>query len=333
LASGSRPLVSQWRASARYRDVLRPFPQRRQADREGVDPVVEVLPEASFSYQQVEWPVGGGDEAEIDLDRLVAAEPFDAVLLERAQQLGLGEQGEVADLVEKQRAAVGQLQPSELALLGAGEGPFFVAEQLGLEQIVGESRAVDRLQPMRRAPAQLVDHPGNELLARAGRAEDQDGDIALGGGADPFEDDQHLVVGADQLPKPADGWGTVLGTDRGPPLEKLIDHRTHRFVVRQPEPEPRRFGLADIGGHPERDELGDAILDVEAHPPESLHQRGDLEVLFAFGRQESQQPGAQRGLDQRLESQLDVIDLDRLRRASVGRHGVVVRAGGSPCPR
>ena len=39
----------------------------------------------------------------------------------------------VGDLVQEQRAALGQLEPAELALIRAGERPLLVAEQLGLD--------------------------------------------------------------------------------------------------------------------------------------------------------------------------------------------------------
>ena len=53
-----------------------------------------------------------------------------------------GEQ--VADLVEEEGAAVGQLEAALLAAGRAGEGALLVAEQLGLEQGLGERRAVHR---------------------------------------------------------------------------------------------------------------------------------------------------------------------------------------------
>ena len=47
-------------------------------------------------------------DAHVHLDRLVAADALDLVLLEHAQHLRLGGEVHVADLVEEQRAAVGQ---------------------------------------------------------------------------------------------------------------------------------------------------------------------------------------------------------------------------------
>ena len=45
---------------------------------------------------------------------------------------------QVADLVEEQRAAVGQLEAPAALAVGAGEGAALVAEQLRLEQRLGQ---------------------------------------------------------------------------------------------------------------------------------------------------------------------------------------------------
>ena len=48
----------------------------------------------------------------------------------------------VADFVEEQRAAVGLLEAADALLVGAREGALLVAEQLGLEQVLLQRRAV-----------------------------------------------------------------------------------------------------------------------------------------------------------------------------------------------
>ena len=69
---------------------------------------------------------------------LVAADALEALLLQHAQQLGLRGGRHVADLVEEQRAAVGLLEPADAAAIGAGEGALLVAEQLALQQRLGD---------------------------------------------------------------------------------------------------------------------------------------------------------------------------------------------------
>lgn len=51
--------------------------------------------------------MGCGDDADVDLYRLVAADGFDFPLVECAQQLGLCWQGEFADFIQKEDSAVG----------------------------------------------------------------------------------------------------------------------------------------------------------------------------------------------------------------------------------
>ena len=71
--------------------------------------------------------------------------------LEHAEERRLHRAGELADLVEKDRAALRALERADVLPLGAGERAAFVAEELALEQGLGERRAVDADE--RRAPS------------------------------------------------------------------------------------------------------------------------------------------------------------------------------------
>jgi hypothetical protein len=84
-----------------------------------------------------------GNHAHVDLDHAVAAQPLELLLLQHAQHLGLRLQAHVADLVEEDRALVGLLELADLPIGGAGERALFVAEQLRLDQLVGNRGAVD----------------------------------------------------------------------------------------------------------------------------------------------------------------------------------------------
>jgi hypothetical protein len=87
--------------------------------------------------------VRGADDARVDRDRLAPADALDHPLLQEAQQLDLQRQRDVADLVEEQGAALRQLDLAGRGLDRAGEGAALVAEQLGLEQVLGDGGAVD----------------------------------------------------------------------------------------------------------------------------------------------------------------------------------------------
>ena len=104
------------------------------------------------------------------LMRLVAADALERALLQEAQQLDLDRRRDLADLVEEQRPAVGLLEAPFAAAGRAREGALLVAEQLALEQRLGQRRAVELDERCRRAGAVLVDSLRDELLARAALA-------------------------------------------------------------------------------------------------------------------------------------------------------------------
>ena len=104
-----------------------------------VQAVVEVLAEAALLDRAAQVDVGGGHDAHVHLDRVHAAQAHELALLHDAQQLGLGLEGDVADLVEEERALVGQLEEALLGVDGAGEGALHVAEEVRLQEVVGQA--------------------------------------------------------------------------------------------------------------------------------------------------------------------------------------------------
>ncbi len=156
-------------------DVALARAQRRQGHRHDVQPVVEVLAELAALHLGGEVAVRRRDEPHVDLDGLHPAHPLELLLLEDAEELDLEGGRDVADLVEEERAAVGELEAPLLAADGAGEGALLVAEELGLEERLGEGRAVHLDEGLVGARRLLVKRLGDELLAGAGLAQDEDG--------------------------------------------------------------------------------------------------------------------------------------------------------------
>src|SRR5690348_5477678 len=115
-------------------DVPLPLPQRWDRDREDRQPEEEVLAKALGRDLRTQSTVRGGDEPHVDLDRSRSTHPFEALLFERTQDLGLQRDREVADFVEEERATVGHLELARLACGSAGKRPLLVTEQLGFEQ-------------------------------------------------------------------------------------------------------------------------------------------------------------------------------------------------------
>src|SRR6516165_6061563 len=120
--------------SHEFRKVLLTLAQRRQRELDDVNAEMEIRPKAALFDRGLKITIGRGDDAHVDPDQLGATDPLELTFLEKTQQFGLERFGDVADLIEKDRTAVGKLELSFLALLRAGECAPFVTEQLAFEQ-------------------------------------------------------------------------------------------------------------------------------------------------------------------------------------------------------
>ena len=149
------------------RDVLSPLAQRRHRDREDVEPVPEVLAEAAGLHLLVQAAVGGGHEAHVGLERRGPADALELPVLDHPQELGLQLEGQLADLVEEEGAAVGDLEAALALGDGPGESALLVAEELALDERGRQRRAVELDEGPGPARAQVVDRVGDELLADA----------------------------------------------------------------------------------------------------------------------------------------------------------------------
>src|SRR6266849_6684445 len=95
---------------------------------EHVEPIEEVRAEGAVGDGGVEIAIRGGDHAHVYADGRAPTDPLEFALLQHAEQHDLGLGGEFADLVEEERAAVGQLEATLAPLQGSGERPLLVAE-------------------------------------------------------------------------------------------------------------------------------------------------------------------------------------------------------------
>ena len=107
-------------------------------------PVVDALREVLVRRRQ---------HAHVDVDDVLAADARDLPRLHRAQHLGLRHEVHVADLVEEERPAVRLLEEAAALLLRAGEGAPLVAEELTLDELARDGRAVDLHERVRRRAA------------------------------------------------------------------------------------------------------------------------------------------------------------------------------------
>src|SRR4029453_3382998 len=162
------------------RNVPRAFAQRRNADREYRQPKIQIFPELLRGDRRLQLAVRRGNDADVDVKRLRAADTFEPLFLERTEDLCLEPQREIPDFVEKQRAAVRELKSARFAGGGPCKCALFMTEQLRLEQRIGNRRAVDGDKRPFRTAAERVQCSGEQLLAGAAFPFQQHGGIRAG---------------------------------------------------------------------------------------------------------------------------------------------------------
>ena len=95
-------------------NVFSPRAERGQVYGDDVEAVEEVLAEAAVAHRLADVDVCGGDDAHVYLNLLNAAQVHEAVILQHAQDLGLGFNAHGGDFVHEERAAVGHFEEAFL---------------------------------------------------------------------------------------------------------------------------------------------------------------------------------------------------------------------------
>ena len=221
-----------------------------QCDR--VDPEVEVLAQPAVLERGLDVDVGRADQPEVHADDAIAADRPVLALLQHPQQLRLQVRRHLADLVEQQRAALRLLEQAVLVAVRARERAAAIAEQLRLDQVLRNRGAVDLDEGALRAPAVVVQRVGDELLAGAVLALDEDVGLGVGHGGHQIEQLAHLPAAADdvvelvaiaQLPLERDVLGSELHA-----LDRAPENREHALAVDRLFQEIRGAGFHRLDG-------------------------------------------------------------------------------------
>src|SRR5205823_11651805 len=99
-------------------DISRTLAQRRQLDGQHVQTVIEIFAQLAGGDRLPQPNIGRRDNPDIDLDRPASADAQDLPLLQKAQQEALQIDRHVADLVEKEGAALRVLYMAALVRRG-----------------------------------------------------------------------------------------------------------------------------------------------------------------------------------------------------------------------
>ncbi len=165
-------------------NILRPIPQRRRAQLNLAQPVIEILATLAALDGALEILVRGGDHTNLDTNSVRAAKRPHFPLLKKPQQHSLPRQRQVTDLIEEQRPPISRREQPRPPVQRPREGAALVPEELTGEQFRWQRRAIDNHERSVPPSARPLDRSRDQLLAGAALTGDQDGRI---GRRDPLD--------------------------------------------------------------------------------------------------------------------------------------------------
>src|SRR5690606_37686661 len=119
------------------------------------------------------------NDAHVHVHGALTAHALERSVLQYTKQTHLSRQRQFTYLVQKQRAAIGSLEPAFARRDGSGEGTFLVAEELGIDQFRGHRPAVDPHDRTFAARRALMNGAGYHFFAGSGFPEDQYGRVCV----------------------------------------------------------------------------------------------------------------------------------------------------------
>src|SRR5690349_16695958 len=96
--------------AGQWQNVLSPLAQRRYVQFDYVQSIEQIFPETPFPDFLFQVAVAGRENAGIGVNLCVRTDALKAAILRNAQQLGLELRGHLANLIEENRPAIGQLK-------------------------------------------------------------------------------------------------------------------------------------------------------------------------------------------------------------------------------
>src|SRR5438128_192089 len=96
----------------------------------------EVSAEPAFRDRQFQILISGSDDAHIDGDLAMPAQPVVGCAVQNSQQLDLKFQIKLANFVQEECPLIGQFKETGLRRIGAAERPLFVTKKFTLHQVL-----------------------------------------------------------------------------------------------------------------------------------------------------------------------------------------------------
>src|ERR1019366_10232283 len=155
------------------RNVCAPLTKGRNYYMENVEAVVKILPEPAFANPFRKISIGCGKYPDIEADLLIPPEPLYFPLLKDAEELGLGGNRHIADLIEKDRALLRSFKLAGSGLYGPGKCASRMPKKLSFQQCFRNRAAIYRDERAAGTVACAVNFTSHNLFAGSRLAFDQ----------------------------------------------------------------------------------------------------------------------------------------------------------------
>jgi hypothetical protein len=154
-------------------DFRRTRLQRRNIEYELAQAIIQVASKKPFFDPLVEAPVRRGNDPHVNGFGTRIANTIDSPILEHPQEFRWEIQGQFADFIEQQRAAVGNVEMAWLVAGSARKCAALVPEHFAFEHGLRHVRAIDRHEFTVRSCGRCVNRPRQDFFAYAGIAQNE----------------------------------------------------------------------------------------------------------------------------------------------------------------
>ncbi len=165
-------------------NVLDALTKRRGAHWQDIESVIQVFPETPFIDFLFQVSVGGRNHPHINGNLAGRTNRIDGSFLQDTQQLHLHVHGHVANFIEKEGAAMGQLKATQAVRHGARERAFSVTKEFALQEFFRDGAAIDRHEVRSRSDRLIVQGAGQQLFTRPAFSGDQNRGVGVGDGGE-----------------------------------------------------------------------------------------------------------------------------------------------------
>src|SRR3954471_11793630 len=138
-----------------------------------MQPIIQVAAKFTVGNGFRDFAVGGGYNSHVHSDGSIPTQTLEFLVLQNAKQLRLQFERNLADFIQKQRAFVSQLKPTDLLADCSSKGAFFVPKKLAFQKPSGDGGTVKLHQIAAGSRAQFVDRTRYQLFASAGLSQNE----------------------------------------------------------------------------------------------------------------------------------------------------------------